>query len=263
MITGIALYNCDKITALQAFDLAIEFFNFISLNITSAGYYQLLNNGDHPGDHDVIETTLEDLDRQIKSGDATAFRLYRQGAKQPWEASFGYMTDEFGSFHHIDAQFPSNAGDGELLTSFFIKLAQILRAPYGITYATANALDAFYYATGDNFVTVFPYENSIRWQQETPGLYQGDSRYTHSLLRMVYSHNLLNSNHMRLQIDGIDLKEWILNSVNRGALKELDNNLILWCVDNGFIDELNMQLGNAGLLISWQPVKSKFKKYIP
>lgn len=264
MIIGIALYNCDQITALQAYNVAMEFFNVASIEITGAGYYQLLNNGDHPGDHDIIETTLEDLAQQIKCGNATAFRVYKEGIKQPWEASFGYMTNEFGSFHHIDVQLPDSIGGHDLITSFFTNSARNLLAPYGITYSTTDVLDAFYYATGDNFVTVFPYENTISWQRETPGLYQGTSRYTHSLLRMVYSHNLLNSNHMSLEIGGINLSDWIsAGGVNRGKLQELDNNFTLWIVDNELIDELNELLGNAGLLISWQPPKNKIKKTIP
>lgn len=262
MITGIALYNCEKITALQAYNLAKEFFNFVSLEITDVGYYQFLKNGDHIGDHDFIETTLENLAHQIEIGNATAFRLSKKGIKQAWEASFGYMTNEFGSFHHIDAQFPSSRGSEEF-RSFFIKLSIESCAPYGIVYSTNDVLNAFYYATGNNFVTIFPYENPLPWQQETPGLYQGASRYTHSMLRMVYPHNLLNSNHMNMKIDGINLKEWVTCGANRGSLKEIDNNLFLWTVESTSIDELNNLLGNSGLLISWQQQKNITKKNIP
>lgn len=264
MFIGLALYNCEEISPLSAFEIGKIFFSSFSLKITSSGYYSYLESGDHPKDHDIFNTDIDDLKIKLESGTAKAFRLYNEDTTQPWISSFGYMTDEFGSFFHISAQLPSTESNNINLESFINKALQNTIIPYGIIYYAATVTDAFYYATGDNLVKLFTYDNPIKWQKETPGLYEGKERYKFSMLRMIYPYNLINNYHLNLKIQGVTLKNWIGLDPSHGVLTAINKDLWLWKVKTDHIDNLNRIFGESEYLVSWQPQEKRIgKKFIP
>lgn len=178
MCTGLAMYDTNEVTPMEACIAGESFFDAIGARITTAGYYTCKNDED--GLHvDLVETSLSDLKSKIISKEVTAFRLYReQSGYSPWFASFGYMTDEFGSFHHIDTQCAMPIEDiYENFIGFVEGVSKKISYPYGIVYASKKVADAFYYAQGENLTNLFPYENSRIFKEETPGRCKGKVRY--------------------------------------------------------------------------------------
>lgn len=258
MYSGIAVYNTENLGSKTACELGEKLFTDIGMPITGAGYYKMLKNGDHIGDHDIIEISFPDLKEKIKNNEVTAFRIYsEQKDAQPWHASFGYMTNEFGGFSYIDVQYPSVADEPKATRDFLNSLSDKTPYSYGIKYCADKVTKAFYYATGDNMVNIYQYENSSLFKRECPGRFNGLQRYKSTMLRMVYSINVINAHHLDIIIGNVSLKKWISTDEKHGSLEVLENNLWLWTVEDTHIDEVNRYLGEAGVLISWKPLAVK------
>lgn len=258
MYSGIAVYNTENIDSKTACELGEKLFTDISMSITGAGYYHMLKNGDHPGDHDIIEISFSDLKEKINNNEVTAFRIYsEQKGAQPWYASFGYMTNEFGGFNYIDVQYPSVADEPKATTEFLRSLSDKIPYSYGIKYCSDKITKALYYATGDNMVNIYQYENASLFKRECPGRFKGQERYKNTMVRMVYPVNVINNYHLDIIIGNISLKEWISCDEKHGSLEGLNNDLWLWTVEDAELDEVNKYLGEAGVLISWKPLAIK------
>ncbi|SFU21522.1 hypothetical protein SAMN05192562_1202 [Kosakonia arachidis] len=261
MYTGIALYGTEQVTPQEALVLGKSIFTSLGLSVETCGYNQYIKNGDHEGDHELIEVSLAELEEKIAAGYINSFRLYEEKKGHvPWYASFGLSTNDFGSFHHIDIQFPASTDSNieSMLTEALVSVA----CKYGIAYRCDKVSKSFYYSTGDNLVSLYPYENPSLFKRETPGRFQGGESYLHSKLRMVYPFNMINEHHLNIKIDEMILDRWIVKN-NAGQLKKINNSLWMWVVDDGSIDEINQSLGEAGVLISWKQeftVKKTAKK---
>ncbi|WP_058910604.1 hypothetical protein [Entomohabitans teleogrylli] len=258
MYSGMVLYNTEDIGSETACELGEKLFTDLGIPITGAGYYKILKNGDHPGDHDIIEISFPDLKKKIKNNEITAFRIYSEKRDvQPWYASFGYMTNEFGGFHYIDAQYPSVVDEPKATIEFLRTLSNKISYSYGVKYDSDKITKAFYYATGDNMVNIYQYEDASLFRKECSGRFKGQERYKSTMLRMVYPVNVINRHHLDIVISNINLKEWISSDEKHGVLEELSSGLWLWTVDAAELDEVNKYLGNAGVLISWKPLTIK------
>ncbi|KGA43386.1 hypothetical protein L2164_13450 [Pectobacterium brasiliense] len=260
MYSGIAMYDTENISPKIACDLGERFFKKIGIGITGAGYYSFLENGDHVGDHDIIDISFLDLKKKIELNAVTAFRIYceEKGVK-PWVASFGYTTNDFGGFYYVDVQFPDSDFNSRCLVDFFKSLGGFSFS-YGIGYGSDSVTKSFYYATGDNMINLYPYENASLFKRECPGRFKGQERYKNSMLRMVYPVNVINENHRSIIINGVSLYEWIFSNEKYGVVESLDNGMWLWMVQESNLDEVNDVLGKAGVLISW---KSSSAKKVP
>ncbi|MBB6674775.1 hypothetical protein H7C19_29255 [Cohnella nanjingensis] len=136
--------------------------------------------------------------------------------------------------------------------------------PYGIVYAAKKVTDAFYYAEGEKLIKLFPCEDPRIFNKETPGRYKGKARYRGDMLRMVYPCNMINENHLRIQIQGMTLGEWIVNERSLGSLRKICNDLWLWEVGKEEIEGANKCLGDAGILLAWQsPSPTKPSRTLP
>ncbi|GED73120.1 hypothetical protein BRE01_68220 [Brevibacillus reuszeri] len=265
MCTGLALYDTDEITPLEACLAGESFFDAIGERVTIAGYYTY-THGENGFDIDLIEIPLADLKSKIISKEVTAFRLFSERiGHSPWFASFGYMTDEFGSFHHMDAHCATPIDDiyGKLV-GVVEEVSKNNRYPYGIVYDANTVSEAFYYAQGENLIKLFPYEDSSRFNKETPGRFKGEGRYRGDLLRMVYPCNMINEQHLRIKIVGISLGEWIVNERGRGSLRKICNDLWLWEVGKDELEGVNKSCGEAGILLAWKsPSAAKPARKLP
>lgn len=265
MCLAMALYGTECVSAELALRIGISFFSSHNLSITSAAYYEDLSDGDHDGDHDLVEVTLSELTDKIKGGVASSFRLYNEDHDAtPWFASYGFNTEKFGSFFHIDAQ---ASGEEATLSShikFFREAAKENLALYGIVYQCDSVSNAFHYSSGENFISVYPFENSGIFKREVPGLYDGQERFKGDLLRMVYQINLLNSKHLSIDVAGKPLRQWILDDVSNGLLEDVTDSITIWLVEKEQLESVNEKLGKLDLLISWkQPVAKTFPKKLP
>ncbi|TVX93409.1 hypothetical protein [Paenibacillus agilis] len=111
---------------------------------------------------------------------------------------------------------------------------------------------------------MFPYEAGFAFNKETPGKFEGKGRYTSKMLRMVYPLNIMNSQHLKMEVNGVNLKEWITDSEKRGQLTDIGNDLWLWEVEMEQLEQVNQVCGEAGVLVAWSPrIPKKAPKRLP
>ncbi|MFC7677383.1 hypothetical protein [Paenibacillus sp. GCM10028914] len=263
MITGIAIYDTENINAPEALNIGLSFFDAICVSVNAATYYKFLSNGDHEGDHELFDIPLDSLKENVLTGACDAFWLYheRKGAV-PWYAAFSRETGDYGSFPHLSAVCEISIDEVYApLTSWLADLAKRFpRFSYGIMYSAEKMTRAHQYAAGNNGVTLLPYENGFAFKKETPGMYKGKGRYSGEKLRMVYPCNLVNSQHLQIEIDGLKLVEWIRSSKERGKLTNLGDEHWLWEVEPTYLDQVNQACGEAGHLLAWKPLLPKKPK---
>lgn len=245
MCIGIALYNTDNLSSQEAFNLAQLFFQTVGLPITDAAY-RCKQAG-------YSNVTVSELVQLIAHGEVQDFRLYhKDGNTLPWSASFGHVTDQYESFYHIDMQYIDDIPK-EKLQEFLKASAEIAKAAYGIVYNRYNIVDAYEYVLDEGVVPLPEYEKHFVWRDETPGLFNGPARYKENMLRMVYPHNVLNQNHLNINIQGQSLGNLIISNPSLGELLPVNNGQsFIWNVPEEHLDELNSLFGQAGALIAWK-----------
>ena len=265
MATGLAIYDTGGTSPSDACAIGEAFFDAIGEKITSAAYYRYVTI-DVELDVELKEVPLPELKIGLSSGEMKAFRLYAEKpSAQPWFASFGYMTDEFGGFHHVDAQCAAD------LDAVYANLVQFvsnevprMACSYGLLYSAEKVADAFYYAEGENLVRLFDYEDPTVFKRDAPGRFEGPARYRRDALRMVYPCNVLNAAHLDIQIQGSSLKEWIATEPTRGTLTRIGSEQWLWEVGGLHIDSVNRSCGEAGILLAWKPpAPQKVRRALP
>ena len=255
MYTGIALYGTNKTTAKNALSLGVSVFESLGLSVEKCAYNQYIKNGDHRGDHDLVDASFTELESLVVTDVIGSFRLYdEKKGYSPWFASFGLSIDDFGNFHHIDIQLPS-LNEKEIISLIDVIISTV-SFDYGIIYPCDKSSKAFYYSTGDNLVSLYPFENSSLFNKETPGRFNGAETYRTSKLRMVYPFNMLNRNHLAINIGDSAFEEWV--TVNKvGNLNKLSEELWCWSISEQLIPQVNKLLGEAGVLISWKKEAKK------
>lgn len=258
--TGIALYCTESITPIETYEIGLSFFESIDVKVNDASYYKLLENGDHKGDHDIFEASPNQLKKMIAENEVSSFWIYHNLKKQvPWHVAFSRQTQEFSGFYYLMAicDFPIEE-TYEPLTKWLMRLAnRYPQFPYGILYTSDKITNAIYYAAGNNAARMFPYEDVFAFKKETPGLYDGKGRYSGEMLRMVYPCNLINRRHLQIEIEGMELKDWIMNSKDCGTLTELGQDLWMWEVGMEHLERVNQACGEAGFLVTWKPQHPK------
>jgi len=256
---AMAIYGIERITPERAYEAGVCFFQTIGLAVTVSGFYKYRKDRAEE-DIDFIEVSLADLKGEIQSGSATSFRLYcESNSGVLWDASFGYSTTDFGGFYHIDAQgLPSSFGDEQFL-SFIEAFSTSNSLDYAIFYSVDDASEGLYYASGENLVSVYSYENPTLFSRETGGRFKGAERYRGELLRMVYPINVISERHLKIQVGSCNLREWILSDSRNGDLELGVNNTWVWKVEGNDLERVNSLLGENGVLISWKPPRSSKK----
>lgn len=263
MATGIAIYGVDRISVLGVFDEALRFFNELGYPITGAGYDRrgLVDGVD---DIEFVEVSPKELKVLISEGKVANFRVFSEMKNvKPWFSSVGYTTEEFGSFFCIDMQ--SDVGLEELsikIKGFLISASVKLKYIYAIVYELASVSGAMSYARGQNFKTIYQYEDPVAFIDDASPLYLGGRQYEHARLRMVYPINFLNDQHLSIKIGNASLLEWISESASHGVITKVLNG---WCWEVGreYIDSVNEICGKAGTLLAWKPKKGETKKKLP
>lgn len=261
---AMAVYGIEEIPVKLAYEVGLLFFSTVGLGITAAGYYRYREDRTDE-DIDFIEVSPPELRSEIEAGRATSFRLYYASENNDlWDASFGYTTTDFGGFYHFDAQcLCRNFGNDKFL-QFVEKLGELSEFRYAIFYSADDVSEGFYYAGGENLISVYDYENPILFSKETGGRFKGEERYKNKMLRMVYPLNVINEEHLNLKIEGAKLQDWILSEERRGLLKQSLNRMWVWEVKEEDLEYVNAELGAAGLLIAWKPLRTaKKRKLIP
>ncbi|GKX60217.1 hypothetical protein [Leminorella grimontii] len=262
MYSGIALYGIESISPALALEIGISFFNAMNIDITSTGYHINIEDDNSEEDLEVITAPLSTLKEKLEKGEKLTFRVFSEDEKNiPWLASFGYSTNEFGNFYHIDMQCPSK--DGKIILDFIRNILDGIIFSYGIVYSFNKMTDSYFYASGGNLLTKYTNESPSAFSRETPGRFRGRTRYNNSMLRMIYPINIINEDHLQIDVKGKTLNEWILSNECHGKLERLNEKLWLWIVDENILDDLNNYCGEAGILIAWELQAKKRKPKLP
>lgn len=262
-VNALAIYGIEENSPKQIYELGLIFFKVLGLKITAACYYKYREDRSEE-DLDLVDISLSDLKLAIDAGSATSFRLYHESSDGIlWDAGFGYSTEDFGGFYHIDAQGLSSCLNQEKFLEFASEFLKSGSMDYAIFYPADDVADAFSYAAGTNFVSVYSYESPELFCKET-SLFEGLECYKKEKLRMVYSANIVSDAHLEQQVGGCSLREWILSDASHGSLKQNSSNLWFWTVNDQNLERINNELGAQGILISWEPPRlSRKPRRIP
>ncbi|MFR0675982.1 hypothetical protein ACLUUI_20155 [Enterobacterales bacterium AW_CKDN230030176-1A_HGKHYDSX7] len=254
-VNALAIYGIEENSPRQIYELGLIFFKVLGLKITAACYYKYREDRSEE-DLDLVDISLSDLKLAIDAGSATSFRLYHESSDGVlWDAGFGYSTEDFGGFYHIDAQGLSSCLNQEKFLEFASEFLKWGSMDYAIFYPADNVADAFDYAAGENFVSVYSCENPKLFRKETR-LFEGLERYKKETLRMVYSANVINGAHLEQRVGGCSLQAWILSDASHGSLGQETSGLWFWIVNDQDLEKVNSELGAQGLLISWRASSS-------
>ena len=78
LITGIAIYNTENISATDSLNIGLSFFEVIGVSVNASTYYQLLNDGDHVGNHQLSNISVDRLQENVLNGGCDALGLYHE-----------------------------------------------------------------------------------------------------------------------------------------------------------------------------------------
>ncbi|EOI3549632.1 hypothetical protein ACMSZT_004557 [Cronobacter dublinensis] len=262
MTFGVAIYGTNEVTPVDAFNESSRFFKIIKMNPNAQGYYAFRKtSGDE--DIDFIKADLEHLKVALDNGKAKDFRMYHESNKDgPWKAAFGFSTKEFGGFFHIDIQYEGD--DFKTLILFLEEFFVNNTAAYAIGYKCGDVYDAYHYASGENMLKIFPWENQLAFNKETDGRFKGETRFNSTMLRLVYPLNIINSFHLKIKVGELTLSE-VISKNSWGGLKKIDgvDERWLWTVQEELLEQINNELGSHGVLISWKKYVPKKSKILP
>ncbi|BDR57648.1 hypothetical protein [Xylocopilactobacillus apicola] len=249
MSVGIALYNTDGLTALNAYEIGEFIFDRLHINITTASYYKPLPNGDHTSQG----ITAKGLLKKLEQNNELQFGLYCIENNETI-ATFYHITKEFGSFYNLNMQYAHKIeNQKQFMVELAKKVTEFIDFPYGISFELNDMFETYFYTEGEIFYSVYKYESPNTWNRETPGRFKGSARYKESMLRMIYKFNIINDRHLEIKLNNaISLRDWILSDTKHGELTKINNKLWLWSVDNNQLDHINKVCGEAGILISWR-----------
>ncbi|MCD8213836.1 MAG: hypothetical protein LUC34_07320 [Campylobacter sp.] len=161
----------------------------------------------------------------------------------------------------VDMQFFESelSMDDERVCNLLSKILRNFEIKYGIGYQFEGRLTTAYLHIFGNGSEFYGYDNSLEWQGSLRDAAEaGFARK----LRMAYRANILNGEHLKLDISGQSLQEWIGANASNGSLKRVNENWIRR-FDGSQIDRVNQVIGAASALISWDPPVPKPRRRLP
>lgn len=251
MYSGIVLYNTENISPYIALEFAEMLFSTLNVSVTNANYIKSLKqtrNG--TCDFKPVSISLKGLKNKMNRREVTAFDILNI-VNDKYYMSFYYFTKEFGENFDIRILYDSKFDHDDIILESIKNLAHYNYFSYGIKYTKCNDIyDAIDYAGGYDITTQFSYEKCFFRNSRN---LLNDNR----LLRMIYTINIINHHHLKIQVNNTTLKEWILRNKKHGTLEQWSNKLWLWKVVENELDNINNYLGQLGILIAWQESESE------
>lgn len=264
---GLAFYGIGGLSPELALKEGVSLFSMFGLEVKSACYYIYLAQGDHDGDHDVVEVHVDTLEEKIRSGDVSAFRIYHEnGDIDPWVASYGYSTNEFGNFPHIDVQVALEPEKAFELAVKFLKGSQLVdKCGYGIGYGCGSVSKAFSYGSVHDLIKLYDFEETTKFKSLVRRASNCKDEGVSARLRMIYPLNVLSKEHLLLRVKDGSLEEWVEQNKKIGSLERVGKERWLWSVKEEALECVNKYLGELGVLLSWRsrPAKGSLGKRLP
>lgn len=263
LVNGIAIYDLNNIHIFDAYEFSKKLFESLNITPNSISYFYT-HKPDKNGEVISVKfVDICDLEKEICQGNINDFRMSYLTDDIHWDISFSYSNKNgIGGLSCIDIQFLDsilNIDDINLI-EFIEEFFSRFQAVYGIAYQlNGYTSTAYNYIFSFDGSKIYKNENSTKWLYQLPNRSKQKPLFFEKL-RMVYIINLLNVNHLNLNISGKTLKDWILSDNKNGSLKKLNNQNFLWIVRNSELERVNKILGEAGALISWFSTKPEKKK---
>lgn len=252
MINAFVLYGTPEQPNRDVFDIGLALFQALNIDVS----IQLLKIN-RLGYRVTKSVNTEGL---IRAFDTEPFNFeISQNAggrlfyfSQSIRAVGAYNTIKFGGF-----------SDSELSTkecdSCIKDILSHVSCRYGFSYQSSNSFKAINYVNDIGISSVNQYDAPMKWQRKF--MYSNDDTgYSHHL-RLIYERNYLTAKHLALKLDGKPLLEWINQESYRGKILPVNDDIYLWQIAPEYLEDINRQCGQAGLLISFvEPKKSYLKK---
>lgn len=179
-----------------------------------------------------IATFLKDFDHHYESLSLTLF--YGKNLKKPSTWQYGVSYDTISKSLVLFAQ-SKIENDEELQLLFHQYLSEILQntiSHSGYSYYQEDYYD--YYLGGTESMNLYKEDSLYFWNTFKP---QNIDTFLNckNVLRHIYKENILNKEHLKNYIDGIELALWVSKN-NLGSLKPFGSENYLWVIPNEKID---------------------------
>jgi hypothetical protein len=128
------------------------------------------------------------------------------------------------------------------------------RRPYGLgpgSYSMGNSL-----FSGGMYPTPEDGARVIAWSTELTGdpqKFPRRHRHAKGMILDVFPLNILSDVHLRQLVNGVGLRQWILENTGPESLLELSERCFAWRVDEADLSRLSAVLAGAGLIIAKDP----------
>lgn len=95
--------------------------------------------------------------------------------------------------------------------------------------------------------------NSLWFRERLPvGGVQARMRHTSGMVRDVFPENLLDECHLRSQISGVSLSEWVMQDPARGSLERVSVGNWIWHIDRDSCVRVRKEVAAAGLTVCYE-----------
>jgi hypothetical protein len=256
MINAFVLYGTPEQPNQKIFEIGLELFD--ALNIKDYSIHQRKLNRLGYGINKVIneEGLIGTFDNEpfsfeISHNDKGRLFYFSQSVRLVG----AYNAVKFGGFS-------SDELPVELADHYIKRILEQVGCQYGFSYQSRNSFKAINYVNDIGVDSFNPYDAPMKWQRKFIYI-KDDTEYSRHM-RIVYQRNYLTENHLALTIEGCPLGDWIRQDERRGNLSSLNDDVYLWQVAPEHLQDVNLQCGRAGLLISFvEPKRYDIKKTGP
>jgi len=139
------------------------------------------------------------------------------------------------------------------------QLIDLLTPSYGIGFAQIHAVGPTYFAMG------LGYGNAPREHKDLTrswGVFIEHQLFLSGFLGGVFPWNLLTKAQLQIVVDGFPLQVWISQESDRGKLRPMPKNMVLWTVANEHLAGVRQALYEAGVVFDYErDVVAKMNEY--
>jgi hypothetical protein len=213
-----------------------------SRNLKPSNLAKALKTG--PFESCGIEHLLPPFDDNLRFDMYAGFHL---GSGRKKNTTFGHLSSEI---------------DASLFAWLIQELDSVFEITYGIAISYPTVLGCVMYAAGLNHDSVDAGAESPKqrhlWTLERADMVLqkrfAPFRHLEGMLRDVYAFNVLTEVHIRRQIDGTELRNWISASEGRGYLDQVTEKVWVWVIPETRLEAVRSDLQRAGMLIIHPPI---------
>jgi hypothetical protein len=114
------------------------------------------------------------------------------------------------------------------------------------------------FLSGGMYPTPDDMQRIIAWSTELTGdpqKFPKRHRHAKGMILDVFPLNILSDVHLSQHVNGVDLRQWILQNTGADSLLGLSKRCFVWLVDEVDISRLSGALAGAGLILAKDPAR--------